>query len=101
MLDGVDNSTAERIPSLEEKVTFRWSRFLLVGVIAIGGALVVTGLIDFFQLYPKIPNISFVYLLLILLLASTLGRYAAVLDKSTYSAYAPEDRASKTPGTRD
>jgi two-component system sensor histidine kinase KdpD len=83
MLDGVDKSAVERIPSLDERVTFRWSRFLLDSVIAIGGALVVTGLISFFQLYPKIPNISFAYLLLILLLASTLGRYAAVLASIT------------------
>ncbi|HXX78639.1 MAG TPA: hypothetical protein VEI53_09120, partial [Ktedonobacteraceae bacterium] len=60
MLDGVEKSTVERIPSLDERVTFRWSRFLLESVIAIGGALVVTGLIGFFHLYPKIPNISFV-----------------------------------------
>jgi two-component system sensor histidine kinase KdpD len=40
-------------------------------------------LISFFQLYPKIPNISFAYLLLILLLASTLGLYAAVLASVT------------------
>ena len=83
MLDRVEKSTLERIPSLDERVTFRWSRFLLESVIAIGGALVVTGLIGFFHLYPKIPNISFVYLLLILLLASTLGRYSAVLASVT------------------
>src|SRR5215471_10349990 len=67
----------EQIPSLEERTLFRWSRFLLESVVAIGGALLVTGLISLFHLYPQIPNISLVYLLVILLLASTFGRYAA------------------------
>ena len=83
MLDEVDVRAVERIPSLEERTTFRWSRFLLESVVAIGGALVVTGLIGLFHLYPQIPNISLVYLLLILLLASTFGRYAAVLASVT------------------
>src|SRR5271157_1703851 len=73
----------ERIPTLEERKMFRWPRFLLESALAIGGALAVTGLISFFHLYPQIPNISVVYLLLILLLASTLVRYAAVLASVT------------------
>jgi two-component system sensor histidine kinase KdpD len=73
----------ERIPMLEERKMFRWPRFLLESALAIGGALVVTGLIYAFHLYPQIPNISLVYLLVILLLASTLGRYAAVLASIT------------------
>jgi two-component system sensor histidine kinase KdpD len=83
MQDTVDMHAVERIPSLEQRITFSWPRFLLESVIAIGGALVVTGLISLFHLYPQIPNISLVYLLLILLLASTLGRYAAVLASFT------------------
>lgn len=83
MLDEVDARVVERIPSLEERATFRWSRFLVESVLAIGGSLVVTGLIFLFYLYPQIPNISLVYLLLILLLASTFGRYAAVLASVT------------------
>src|SRR6266566_2022510 len=53
----------ERIPTLEGKKMFRWPRFLLESVLAIGGSLV--------------------YLLVILVLASTLGRYAAVLASVT------------------
>ncbi|HYX50916.1 MAG TPA: DUF4118 domain-containing protein [Ktedonobacteraceae bacterium] len=79
MLDEVDMQAVERIPSLEERTTFRWSRFLLESVLAIGGSLLMTWLIGFFHLYPQIPNISLVYLLMILLLATTFGRYAAVL----------------------
>ncbi|TMD52838.1 MAG: DUF4118 domain-containing protein [Chloroflexi bacterium] len=44
-----------------------------------GAASIVTGIIYAFHLYPTIPNISIVYLLVILVLASTRGRYAAIL----------------------
>ena len=44
-----------------------------------GGALVMTGIIYGYHLYPTIPNISIVYLLLILVLASTRGRFAALV----------------------
>ncbi len=84
MNDEVEMRTVEeRIPTLEGKKMFRWPRFLLESVLAVGGSLAVTGLIGLFHLYPQIPNISLVYLLLILLLASTFGRYAAVLASVT------------------
>src|SRR6266568_6278233 len=84
MNDEVEMQTVEeRIPTLEGRRMFRWPRFLLESVLAICGSLAVTGLISLFQLYPKIPNLSFVYLLMILVLASTLGRYAAVLASVT------------------
>ncbi len=69
----------ERFPTLEGGATRRWYRVCLESVVAISGALTVTGLIDFFQLYPRIPNISILYLLVILGLASTFGLFAAVL----------------------
>jgi len=83
MQDTIDMRNVERIPALEQRNIFSWPRFLLESFFAIGGALVVTGLISLFHLYPQIPNISLVYLLLILLLASTFGRYAAVLASVT------------------
>lgn len=84
MNDGVErHSVEERIPALEGRTMFRWPCFLLESVLAIGGSLAVTGLIGLFHLYPTIPNMSFVYLLVILVLASTLGRYAAVLASVT------------------
>jgi two-component system sensor histidine kinase KdpD len=84
MNDEVEMQTVEeRIPTLEGRRMFRWPRFLLESVLAIGGSLVLTGLISLFQLYPRIPNISLVYLLVILVLASTVGRYAAVLASVT------------------
>ena len=56
-----------------------WWRYLLDTVLAIVGALFITGIIYFFQLYRHIPNITLVYLLLVLALASTRGLYAAIL----------------------
>lgn len=54
-------------------------RYLFDTVLATIGALFITGIIYFFQLYLHIPNITLVYLLLVLALASTRGLYAAIL----------------------
>ena len=48
-------------------------------MLAFVGAMLVTMILFLFQLYPRIPNISIVYLLVVLTLASTRGRYAAIL----------------------
>lgn len=48
----------------------------LLGIVA---PLCVTTFIYLFQLYPKIPDISIIYLLAVLGLASTRGRYSAIL----------------------
>jgi two-component system, OmpR family, sensor histidine kinase KdpD len=48
-------------------------------VLAIAGAMLVTTCIYFLRLYPKIPNIMFLPLLVVLALAVTRGRYAAIL----------------------
>lgn len=69
----------EQIPPLPGRFTRSWRHYLLESLLAGGGALAITGLIGIFHLYPTIPNISMSYLLLILVLASTRGRYAALL----------------------
>ncbi|MBO0796952.1 MAG: hypothetical protein J2P36_39230, partial [Ktedonobacteraceae bacterium] len=46
-----------------------WRRYLLDSVLAMGGALAITGVIYTFGLYPPIPNISIVYLVIVLALA--------------------------------
>jgi len=56
-----------------------WRRYLIDSVLAVVGTFLVTGILYFFQLYPRIPNISLLYLLVILTLASTRGLYAAIL----------------------
>jgi two-component system sensor histidine kinase KdpD len=69
----------ENLPSLEANTPIHLSYVLLESILACGSALVITGFISIFNLYPRIPNISIVYLLPILVLASTFGRYAALL----------------------
>lgn len=71
--------TLEQIPQLPGHFTRSWRHYLLESLLAGGGALAITGLIGIFHLYPTIPNISMIYLLLILVLASTRGRYAALV----------------------
>ena len=56
-----------------------WRRYLIDSVLGVVGTFLVTGILYFFQLYPRIPNISLLYLLVILTLASTRGLYAAIL----------------------
>jgi two-component system sensor histidine kinase KdpD len=72
-------STVEHLSPIEVGKTLPWQRYLLDSLLAIVGSLLVTGIIFAFQLYPRIPNISIVYLLVILGLASTRGSYAAIL----------------------
>jgi len=69
----------EQIPQLPVRTEKHWQQYLIDSLLAVGGALAVTGIIYAYHLYPTIPNISIVYLLLILLLASTRGRYAALV----------------------
>src|ERR1700693_2386934 len=71
--------TIEQIPQLPVRTKKNWRQYLIDSVMAVGGALILTGIIYAFHLYPTIPNISIVYLLVILVLASTRGRYAAIL----------------------
>jgi K+-sensing histidine kinase KdpD len=71
--------TIEQIPQLPVRAEKRWQRYLIDSLLAVGGALLVTGIIYAFHLYPTIPNISIVYLLVILALATTRGRYAALV----------------------
>jgi K+-sensing histidine kinase KdpD len=71
--------TIEQIPQLPVRTKKNWQQYLIDSVMAVGGVLVLTGIIYAFHLYPTIPNISIVYLLVILVLASTRGRYAAIL----------------------
>lgn len=72
-------STIEHVLPVEAQGQFPWLRYLFDSVLALSGAMLVTGIIYLFQLYPRIPNISIIYLLVVLALASTRGRYAAIL----------------------
>jgi two-component system, OmpR family, sensor histidine kinase KdpD len=72
-------STVEHLLPIGRSKTRSWYEYLLDSVLAVVGAMLVTGIIAMFQLYPRIPNISIVYLLVVLALASLRGRYAAIL----------------------
>lgn len=65
--------------ALQIKVVRHWRRYFIESLLAIAGSLSITIVIHVFHLYPRIPNISLVYLLIVLVLASTRGLYAAVL----------------------
>src|SRR5713101_3355759 len=73
-------STIERVLPITRNQMVRVLRYLLDSVLACAGALLVTGVILVFHLYPGIPNISIFYLLVVLALATTRGRYAAILS---------------------
>ncbi|HYL43347.1 MAG TPA: ATP-binding protein [Ktedonobacteraceae bacterium] len=73
-------SQSKHLPSLEARRESHWTRYLVDSILAILGTLLLTGLIYIFHLYPSIPNISLVYLLVVLALASTRGLFAAVLS---------------------
>ena len=69
----------DHLPSLYSKELLPWRRYLIDSVLAVVATFLVTGILYYFQLYPRIPNISLLYLLVILTLASTRGLYAAIL----------------------
>src|SRR5438874_2588427 len=57
----------------------RWKHYVGDSVLALGGITLITSVIAVAHLYPRIPTIAFVYLLLVLALASARGLYAAIL----------------------
>lgn len=67
------------LPPLDARRESRPLRYLVDSALAIVGALLVTMFIYVLQLYPRIPNISLVYLLVVLALASRRGLYPAIL----------------------
>ena len=67
------------VQPLEARVAPSWQRYLYDSLLATAGSLLITGIIALLHLYPLIPNISILYLLVILGLASSRGRYSAIL----------------------
>ncbi len=56
-----------------------WRRYATDSLLSIVGVAIITGVIAVAHLYPRIPTISFVYLLLVVALAGRRGLYAAIL----------------------
>ncbi|MEO8953329.1 MAG: ATP-binding protein [Ktedonobacteraceae bacterium] len=73
-------SQVEHLPSLGTREGPQWRHYLIDSVVAIVSTLLLTGIIYLLHLYPSIPNISLIYLLIVLALASTRGMFAAVLS---------------------
>ncbi len=72
-------SKVKYLPSPVGRDEVRWTRYISDSLLATAAALLVTGIIYVFQLYPRIPNISLVYLLIVLTLASTRGLFSAIV----------------------
>jgi two-component system, OmpR family, sensor histidine kinase KdpD len=68
-----------QISPLYVREVLLWRRYLIDSIVAVVGTFLVTGILYVFKLYPRIPNISLLYLLVILTLASVRGIYAAIL----------------------
>ena len=69
----------ERSSSRQAVAKQHWRRYAGDSALAMVGVSLITSVIAVAQLYPRIPTIAFVYLLLVLTLASTRGLYAAIL----------------------
>ncbi|GHO95402.1 hypothetical protein KSF_054500 [Reticulibacter mediterranei] len=67
------------LPPVPAHMVGLWQRYTLDSLFALVGTLSITGFIYTFQLYPRIPNISIIYLLIVLALASTRSLYAALV----------------------
>ena len=69
----------ERSSPLEARAKLQRWHHVSDSALAIAGVALITSVIAVAHLYPRIPTIAFVYLLLVLALASTRGLYAAIL----------------------
>jgi signal transduction histidine kinase len=69
----------ERVAVRPEKPLPRWKRYSIDSLLALTGVALTTGLITSTHLYPRIPTISFVYLLVVLFIATWRGLYSAIL----------------------
>ena len=69
----------ERIPSLKGKKKSDWRSYTSDSLLALAGIALVTAVIVEAHLYQHIPSVSLLYLLVVIALASTRGRYAEIL----------------------
>jgi two-component system, OmpR family, sensor histidine kinase KdpD len=72
-------SSREYFAPVQKNTLFPWQKYSFDTLLAVVGVAGVTVLIGILHLYPRIPNISIVYLLVVLPLASGRGRYSAML----------------------
>ena len=72
-------STVEHLLPIGQSKSRSWEQYLLDGVLAVVGTMLVTGIIAVFRSLSPHSNISIVYLLVVLALASLRGRFASIL----------------------
>ena len=70
---------SQRLVAAPAKPVLRWKRYGVDSLLALGGVALTTALITSAHLYPRIPTISFIYLLVVLFIATWRGLYAAIL----------------------
>lgn len=70
-------SSIDSSPPSERTAVFSWQRSVFDSLLAFISIMAMTGLLFALQLYPRIPNISIAYLLVVLPLATSRGRYCA------------------------
>ncbi len=69
----------ERLPSLETVSSRKWNQYLIDTVLGVSSALCVTLIIYWLDLYPRVSNISLVYLLIVLGLSSKRSLYSSII----------------------
>jgi signal transduction histidine kinase len=69
----------KRVPLPQARAAPGWRRAASDSLLAIAAVALVTGALATAHLYPRLPSIVLTYLLVIIVLASTRGRYAAIL----------------------
>lgn len=84
--DSSTNAGRGRTPKQDERLSLQqaraapgWQRYVSDSLLAIAGVALVTSVIATVHLYPRLPSIALIYVLVIVALASTRGNYAAIL----------------------
>jgi K+-sensing histidine kinase KdpD len=68
----------EHIPAASRRKSPGWQNYVMDTALAVFGSLLITGIIAESGLYPRIPDIAVIYLLLIIALATLRNRYASI-----------------------
>ncbi|GHO85620.1 DUF4118 domain-containing protein [Dictyobacter formicarum] len=71
--------TIERIPQIETGIKNKWQYYVFDALIAVTGSLIITGMIYFSHLYPRISDIVIIHLIWIMAMAIWRSRYAAII----------------------
>src|SRR5215470_14243896 len=69
----------ESVPLQQARRARGWQQYAMDSLLALVGVALVTAVIAIVHLYPRLPSIVLIYLLVIIGLASVRGSYAAVL----------------------